>query len=102
SQMARVPVSTGGATALVKAVCYPSAVPRSSTPLAEELAQLPPEQRAWVEADLALRTRARDLAARLGLDEGDVYHQLKQLRRSPSERLRMGLGHGRLRRRIPE
>ena len=70
--------------------------------LEEELAQLTCEERAWVEADLALRARAEALSARLGLDQGDVYHQLKQLMRSPSERLRLGLSHGRLRRRIPE
>jgi hypothetical protein len=97
-----MPVTTEDGRALINAVCYSLAVSRAPTSLEEELAQLTPEQRAWVEADLALRAKAHDLAARLGLDEGDVYHQLKQLRRSPSERLRMGLGHGRLRRRIPE
>lgn len=70
--------------------------------LEEELAQLSPAQQAWARADLAMRAQARELAARLQLDEGDVYHQLKQLRRGPSERLRLGLAHGRLRRRIAE
>jgi hypothetical protein len=58
---------------------------------AEELAQLTGEQRAWVAADLQLRARANQLAAKLGLDGSDVYHQLKQLARSPSERLARGL-----------
>ena len=66
-------------------------------PLEEELALLAPEERAWVEADLSLRRRAAQLAERLGLDASDVYHQLKHLARSPSERLRLGLAHGRLR-----
>lgn len=70
--------------------------------LEEELAALSAEQRAWVLADLALRSDANVLAAKLNLDAGDVYHQLKQLRRTPSERLRLGLAHGRLRRRIPD
>lgn len=70
--------------------------------LEAELEQLSPEQRAWALADLALRAEARKLAVTLGLDEGDVYHQLKHLRRTPSERLRLGLAHGRLRRRIAE
>jgi aconitase B len=75
--------------------------PREPT-LDEELEQLSPEQQAWARADLALRERASAMAARLGLDPGDVYHQLKQLKRSPSERLRVGLAQGRLRRRITE
>jgi hypothetical protein len=77
-------------------------MPARPEALEQELSQLTPEQRAWVENDFALRARAGALAARLGLDPGDVYHQLKQLKRSPSERLRLGLQHGRLRRRIPE
>ncbi len=77
-------------------------MPARTITLEEELAQLTPEQRAWVQADLALRAQAREIAGRLQLDEGDVYHQLKQLRRTPSERLRQGLAHGRLRRRIAE
>jgi hypothetical protein len=70
--------------------------------LAEELARLRDEARAWVERDIALRARAAELASRLDLDPSDVYHQLKQFARTPSERLRIGLAHGRLRRRIVE
>ena len=70
--------------------------------LEDELALLPPGQRAQAEAVLELRVRARGLALELGLDEGDVFHQLQQLARSPAERLRMGLAHGRARLRIAE
>ena len=70
--------------------------------LEQELARLSPDHRAQAEALLALRARAEVLAAELGVDAGDVFHQLQQLARSPSERLRMGLAHGRLRLRIPE
>lgn len=70
--------------------------------LNDELERLTPEQRAWVEGDLALRARANALAAQLDLDPSDVYHQLKQLARSPSERLRAGLAHSQLRQRSPK
>jgi hypothetical protein len=70
--------------------------------LEDELARLSPEHRAQAEATLALRERANALAAEFGCDPGDVFHQLQQFARSPAERLRMGLAHGRLRRRIAE
>ena len=69
---------------------------------AEEVEQLSPEQRRWLENDLMLRRRATSLAVELGLDAGDVYHQLKQLNRAPRERLRIGLAHGRRRLRAAE
>lgn len=68
---------------------------------AHEIESLDAEQRRWLEADLLLRRRAAALADELGYDASDVYHQLKQLRRSPAERLRLGLAHGRLRARSP-
>jgi hypothetical protein len=52
--------------------------------------------RAWVLRDDALRARARDLAIKLGRDEEGIYRTLKNLQRSPSERLRLGLRHARL------
>ena len=52
--------------------------------------------RAWVQRDDALRARARVLAVRLGRDEEGIYRTLKNLRRSPSARLRLGLRHARL------
>jgi hypothetical protein len=70
--------------------------------LEAELARLPPEHRAEAMAVLALRERARALASALGCDEGDVFHQLQQLARSPAERLRMGLALGRARPRSAE
>lgn len=54
------------------------------------------ELRAWVERDDALRARAKLLAQRLGRDEEGIYRTLKNLQRSPGERLRLGLRHGRL------
>jgi hypothetical protein len=69
---------------------------------AEEIEQLTPAQRQWLEEDLRLRRRAASLSRELLEDEGDVYHQLKQLRRSPTERLRLGLNHGRSRPRLVE
>lgn len=70
--------------------------------LEQELAGLSAEHRAEAERQLALRARARTLAAAMGVDESDVYHQLLQLARTPSERLRLGLAHGRLRPRLIE
>lgn len=64
---------------------------------AAEIEALTPEPRQWLEDDLQLRRRAARLADELLLDQSDVYHQLKQLRRSPTERLRLGLSHGRSR-----
>lgn len=64
---------------------------------AAEIEELTAGQRQWLEDDLQLRRRAARLADELLLDESDVYHQLKQLRRSPTERLQLGLGHGRSR-----
>lgn len=68
--------------------------------LQEELASLSDEHHAIAEATLALRAQAKVLARELGLDESDVFHQLQQLNRSPSARLRLGLAHGRLRPRV--
>jgi hypothetical protein len=69
---------------------------------AKEIEELTPEQLQWLEQDLSLRQQAAALARELGRDESDVYHQLKQLRRSPRERLRIGLEHGRRRPRLAE
>jgi hypothetical protein len=64
--------------------------------LTEELAALDPARRAQAEALLLLRQRAAALAVELAVDADDVFHQLQQLARTPSERLQMGLRHGRL------
>lgn len=63
--------------------------------------QLRPDQKLEVERVLARRALAAEIAAELGLDPGDVYHQLRQLELSPVERLRRGLAHGRNRPAIP-
>ncbi len=56
------------------------------------------EQRAWVVHSEALwRTAHRIVSGRTDLDVGDVYHALRTLELSPSERLRRGLTRVRVR-----
>ena len=69
--------------------------------LEDELQALSPEQRQWAEHDLVLRERAETIGARIGADTRDVYHLLRNLERSPTERLRRGITHGRRRPRLP-
>ena len=69
---------------------------------AKEIEALTPEQLEWLEQDLSLREQAARFAVELGCDASDAYHQLKQLRRSARERLRIGLAHGRRRPRLAE
>ncbi|HWZ91310.1 MAG TPA: hypothetical protein VNW92_20755 [Polyangiaceae bacterium] len=53
-------------------------------------------ERAWLIADEKLWQRAhRIVAGTHELDVGDVYHTLRNFQRSPAERLRRGLRHGR-------
>ena len=54
-------------------------------------------ERAWIEHDDALRARAREIAASTGRDPEDIYKTLKQLERTPTARLELGLRHARLR-----
>ena len=54
------------------------------------------EELIWIAGDDALRARATAIAERLGRDPDDIYRALRQLLRSPAERLRLGLRHGRL------
>jgi hypothetical protein len=55
-------------------------------------------QRAWALHSESLWRRAHDIAgAHPGIDPGDVYHALRCLELSPTERLRRGLSRGRLR-----
>jgi hypothetical protein len=64
-----------------------------------DLAQLSPEQRAWLEHDEELWRRARAIAARHpDMDVGDIRHTLYNLERSPEERLARSLNHGAVRR----
>jgi hypothetical protein len=63
-----------------------------------ELDQLDAEQRKLVEAMEPLWRRAHEIVERHPeLDVSDVFHALRNLHRSPSERLRRALAHGRLR-----
>ena len=56
------------------------------------------EQRAWALHSEALWARAHRIArARPHLDAADIYHALRCLELAPAERLRRGLGRGRLR-----
>jgi hypothetical protein len=56
------------------------------------------DQRAWVAHSESLWRRAHEIAAtHAGIDAGDVYHALRCLELSPTERLRQGLSRGRLR-----
>jgi hypothetical protein len=60
--------------------------------------ELTPQQKQWLDADEHLWRRAREIAGtRNGLDVIGIYHVLRNLQLSPSERLRKGLAHGRLR-----
>jgi hypothetical protein len=68
------------------------------TDLEAELAHLSPAHREEALRLLALREKAARLALELGFDPTDVFHQLQQFARSPEQRLKMGLAHGRLRR----
>jgi hypothetical protein len=54
------------------------------------------EEQAWIARDAALRDEARAIALETGRDEHDIYRTLKQMLRTPSERLRLGLAHARL------
>jgi hypothetical protein len=61
------------------------------------LAHLTNEERAWVVRDEARWRRARDIAAlHSGMDACGVYHVLRNLEKSPTERLRAALHHGRV------
>jgi hypothetical protein len=61
-----------------------------------ELDELTPEQRAFVARTEPLWERAyRIVAKHPELDVSDVFHALRNLERTPSERLRRALTHGR-------
>jgi len=61
-----------------------------------KLDHLAPEQRAWVIEDEQLWRRAHDLAAaHPGVDVSGIYHVLRNLQKTPAERLRTALDHGR-------
>jgi hypothetical protein len=61
-----------------------------------ERTELTTEQRAWAERVEPLWRRAHAIVAcRPDLDVSDVFHALRNLERTPTQRLRRALGHGR-------
>ena len=63
----------------------------------EPAAPLTPEQQAWLRHAETLWQRAHRLSAQHPeYDVSDFYHALRNLERTPSERLRLGLSRGRL------
>jgi hypothetical protein len=61
------------------------------------LQSLSAEERAWVIADEKRWRRARRIvAAHPGIDASGVYHVIRNLEKTPSERLRAALQHGQL------
>ncbi len=66
------------------------------TSVVGQLDHLTAAQRAWLIEDEKLWRKAHEIAARNpGMDAGGVYRVLRNLRKSPSERLRAALEHGR-------
>jgi hypothetical protein len=62
------------------------------------LAALTPSQREWAEASERLWRRAHDIAERYpDVDVSDLYHALRCLQLTPSQRLLRALQRGRLR-----
>jgi hypothetical protein len=62
------------------------------------LAALTPEQRAWVETSERLWSTAHQIGKRHpGVDASDLYHALRCLQLTPSQRLSRALSRGRLR-----
>jgi hypothetical protein len=58
---------------------------------------LTPEQRAWLIADEKRWQRAFEIAGRHhNIDAGGVYRVLRNLEKTPAERLKAALMHGRL------
>jgi hypothetical protein len=56
-----------------------------------------PEERAWLVRDEARWRRAYDIAKEHpGMDAGGVYRALRNLEKTPAERLGAALQHGRL------
>ena len=63
--------------------------------LATELSLLSPEHRALALEEIEFRRRAQVIAVRTGIDLSDVVHTLRQFARTPDQRLKLGLSHGR-------
>jgi len=62
-----------------------------------DIESLTAEERAWVARDEAHRKKALALAERNpGVDVDGIYRVLRNLEKTPTERLRAALYHGRL------
>ena len=62
-----------------------------------EVDTLTPEQRAWLARDEERWRRAHEIArGELDVDAAGVYRVLRNLEKTPSQRLRTALQHGRL------
>lgn len=65
--------------------------------MAESVESLTEEERAWLVRDELRWQRAYAIAARNpGVDANGVYRVLRNLEKTPAERLAAGLMHGRL------
>ena len=60
-----------------------------------EFEALSPDQQAWLIRDELMWQQAHEIALRENVDVSGVYHALRNLEKTPSERLRNGLRHGR-------
>lgn len=65
--------------------------------MSSDAVELSDEERAWLTKDEERWRRARLIASQHpGMDAGGVYHVLRNLDKTPSDRLRAALAHGRL------
>jgi hypothetical protein len=65
--------------------------------MGSDAVELSNDERAWLTKDEERWRRARLIASRHpGMDASGVYHVLRNLEKTPSERLRAALAHGRL------
>ncbi len=71
--------------------------PRATSSAVAPVDSLTAEEHAWLVADEERWRRAQRIAERHpGVDVGGVYHVLRNLEKTPSQRLRAALDHGRL------
>ena len=71
---------------------------KSSSPPQDHVESLTPEQARWAEHSESLWRRAHAIALEHpGSDVSDLYHALRCLELTPTERLAAGLRRGRLR-----
>jgi hypothetical protein len=72
-------------------------LPRAKLPRMASVDSFTPEQRVWLEHDERRWQRAHRIALQHpGVDVGGVYHVLRNLEKTPAQRLRAALLHGRL------